>query len=203
VSEKEIGLGPFRDALGTAVASETRAYGFTLLVWSTGALTTADQGLPTTGEVFAFLCGALLAMAIVVLVAFGGPMRRWTTSREPHYAFGAIHIASLAVGTACGWGVCLVLGGWAAFAGGAVRGGPRLSAPARTRGGGVLREGPPRGYALIRSLSGSYIGRRDARAGTFTSATSSSHFAAAIESAGIPASSSTMPRPTAPPRVWP
>jgi hypothetical protein len=119
MSGEEIGLGPFRDALGTAVASETRAYGFTLLVWSTGALTIADHGLATTGKVFAFLCGALLAMAIVVLAAFGGPMRRWSTSREPHYAFGAIHIASVAVGTACGWAASLALGGWTAFAGAA------------------------------------------------------------------------------------
>ncbi|MGE5225616.1 MAG: hypothetical protein ACM3OO_01945 [Planctomycetaceae bacterium] len=115
----EIVLGPFRDALRTAVASETRAYGFTLLVWSTGALSVAQEGLPTVAQVFAFLLGALLAMALVVLVAFGGPMRRWTTSREPHYAFGAIHIGSVAVGTTCGWIVCLALSARMAFAGAA------------------------------------------------------------------------------------
>ena len=57
--------------------------------------------------------------------------------------------------------------------------------------------------ARMRALSGSYIGRSEATAGTRRPATSTSQVPVATNSFVIGSSASSIARPTAPPRVWP
>jgi len=39
-------VGSYRRALRAAVAAGAKAYGFTLVIWTTAALATAERGLP-------------------------------------------------------------------------------------------------------------------------------------------------------------
>lgn len=103
-----MGLEDYRIALRTAVSSESKAYGFTLVVWGTAALTTSEQGPPGRAGTVAYLGGLLGGMAVVVLLALGGPTATWSTSHLRRYAAGAIHVVSVAAATAAGWG-CAVL----------------------------------------------------------------------------------------------
>jgi hypothetical protein len=51
--------------LRTVVAASAAPYGYTLAIWSTGAVLLASRGKPTVGEVFLFIAGALTAFGIL------------------------------------------------------------------------------------------------------------------------------------------
>lgn len=97
--------GRYRLALRAAIASESKAYGFTLVIWSDGALAIAQHGTPDPLSCFAYLGGALLAMALVVLATFGGPSGKWEAKPLPRYAFGAAHLGSVLIAVLASWGV--------------------------------------------------------------------------------------------------
>lgn len=102
----DVRLGRYRRALQQAISSESKAYGFTLVVWGTAAMVTSERGLPGRMGTVAYLGGLLVGMAVVVLLVLGGPTSRWRTpSQHPRrLAAGAIHAASVAAAVAAGWG---------------------------------------------------------------------------------------------------
>lgn len=102
-------LARYRTALRTAVSQESKAYGFTLVVWSTGALAMSEQGAPGRSGAVAYLGGLLGGMLLVVLIAFGHPAHALRGSRFRRYAGGAIHIASVGAAVAAGWACAAVL----------------------------------------------------------------------------------------------
>ena len=63
MSEEQTGLTPtrrtLRAALGTMVAASAAPYGYTVTVWSSGAVVVRAPGTPRVAEVFAFIAGAL------------------------------------------------------------------------------------------------------------------------------------------------
>lgn len=67
-----------RAALGTVVSASAAPYGYTLTVWSSGAILLRSHGVPTVAEVFAFLGGGLLGFGSVALVARGAVARMET-----------------------------------------------------------------------------------------------------------------------------
>jgi hypothetical protein len=75
----------YRGALATAVSSEAKAYGFIVVVWTSGAVQLATHGEPGVGGALSFLGGVLAAMAVVVAAAFGSPFATWT-QQEPFAA---------------------------------------------------------------------------------------------------------------------
>ena len=56
-------------ALGTIVSASAAPYGYTVSLWSTGALIMHYRGSPGVGQVFLFAAGALLGFAAVGLRA--------------------------------------------------------------------------------------------------------------------------------------
>jgi hypothetical protein len=56
---------PFQAGLRTVVAASAAPYGYTLAIWSSGAVLLAARGKPTVGEVFLFIAGALSAFGIL------------------------------------------------------------------------------------------------------------------------------------------
>ncbi len=67
-----------RSAFESLLGSSATPYGYTLTIWSSGALLMHFRGSPGVGEVFLFLAGALLAFT---LLSFAGqllaePVRR-------------------------------------------------------------------------------------------------------------------------------
>lgn len=107
----------YRSALRAVIASESRAYGFTLIVWGTGALAIHRHGLPDSTGTVAYLGGLLGGIVLVALMAFGDPHATWRPSAESRrYAGGMIHLASVSGAVAAGWlSAALVVPTWPAF----------------------------------------------------------------------------------------
>jgi hypothetical protein len=106
----------YRLALRAAVAGGSKAYGFTLVIWTTAALTVSRHGIPGDGEAFAFLGGALAGMATIVIVSFGGWRARWSDVGLVRRAYGAIHLVSVIAAVLIGWLASTLLSGAPAFA---------------------------------------------------------------------------------------
>jgi hypothetical protein len=88
-------------ALGTMVSASAAPYGYTVSLWSTGALITHYRGSPGVGQVFLFAAGALLAFSVVGLgvrpiLRAQGPME----DGHERVLVGALHWFS--VGAAAG-----------------------------------------------------------------------------------------------------
>jgi hypothetical protein len=60
-----------REALATIVAASAAPYGYTVTLWSSGAVLMGSHGTPHVAEVFAFLAGALAGFGMMALVAHG------------------------------------------------------------------------------------------------------------------------------------
>ena len=61
--------GELGAALGTLASASAAPYGFTLSVWSSGAILTHFRGAPNVGDVFLFIAGALAGFALVGFLA--------------------------------------------------------------------------------------------------------------------------------------
>jgi hypothetical protein len=91
-----------RTAMATIATASAAPYGYTVSLWSTGALLIHYHGIPRPGEVFLFVAGALLGFAIVGAAAHGAlrdeePLR----IGQGHIVTGLLHwfAVGLAVGT--------------------------------------------------------------------------------------------------------
>ena len=80
-------------ALRFALSSQANAYGFTLVIWGTGALATWQLGQPDPADVFAYLGGALVAVSLIVALVFG-VRRPFEENEPPRRPFSAMHLAS-------------------------------------------------------------------------------------------------------------
>jgi hypothetical protein len=106
----------YRDALRSALASETKAYGFTLVVWGTGSIVTAERGSPGRSGVAAYVGGLLAGMALTIVAAGGAPASGSSPRRRRRYAVGAVHLVSVAAAIAAGFALALVVAAhWLAY----------------------------------------------------------------------------------------
>ena len=105
----------YRLALRAAVASGAKAYGFTLVIWTTAALVVSQHGIPRAGEAFAYLGGALAGMAAIIVACFGGWRATWSDVGLVRRAYGAIHVGSVLAAVLVGWLASAVLSGALAF----------------------------------------------------------------------------------------
>lgn len=81
--------------LARNLVAESKAYGYTLTIWGGGAILVAHYGTPNIVQVAAYVGGALVAMALLAVVAFGGLLteqRRPEGERPP--AAAMVHIAA-------------------------------------------------------------------------------------------------------------
>jgi hypothetical protein len=92
------GPGTSGSALGTIVSASAAPYGYTVSLWSSGALLIHYRGNPTVGDVFLFAAGALAGFALLglrvrpVLQASGpieGPGERVITGALHWFSVGA------------------------------------------------------------------------------------------------------------------
>lgn len=90
-----------RSALGTVVTASAAPYGYTLSVWSSGAVLLNAHGVPTVAEVFGFLAGGLLGFAAMALAARGAVVRMDVLD-DPHDRLLAGMLHWLAAGAAVG-----------------------------------------------------------------------------------------------------
>jgi hypothetical protein len=99
----------YRIALRNSVASEARAFGFSIVVLASAYLTISYHGLPGAFGALCYVGGVLAGQALSGLVAFRSPKETWRSGEEVEYrAPAAVHLLSPACGVLAGWGV-----GWA------------------------------------------------------------------------------------------
>ena len=92
----------YRRSLRFAVGASAGPYGYTLAIWTTGAVVNHTRGVPNTVDALVFMSGAVLAFALVSLLAFGGVNASSPPSQSPPTVWGIFHFVSvgLAIGVA-------------------------------------------------------------------------------------------------------
>ena len=99
----------YRRRLRGTVASSAAPYGYTLVIWTSGAVAAHIRGIPDSGHALMFAAGAILAFAAVGLMAFGQPAHVLASPEERQIElWGAFHLP--VVGAAVG-----IAGGFAHF----------------------------------------------------------------------------------------
>ena len=88
--------------LRAAVGSSAGPYGYTLAVWTTGAVIMDTHGKPTAPYAAAFMAGAVLAFALVGALAFGKPTGNFAREQGQEVIWGSTHVFSvgLSIGAA-------------------------------------------------------------------------------------------------------
>jgi hypothetical protein len=107
--------GCMRKALATIVAASAAPYGYTVTLWSSGAVLMASHGTPRVAEVFAFLAGALAGFGVMALAAHGAVGRaELLDDAADRVLAGTLHV--LAVGSSVGAVALLAeIQSWAAW----------------------------------------------------------------------------------------
>lgn len=104
-----------RAALATMVTASAAPYGYTISVWSSGAMLLRSRGVPNVAEVFAFLAGALAGFGVMALAAQGAVTHlEALDDASDRVVAGALHW--LAAGAAVGAAALLAeINGWEAW----------------------------------------------------------------------------------------
>lgn len=83
-----------------AVAASAAPYGYTLTIWTSGAVLSHTQGIPDTGEALLFLVGAVSAYALIGGLAFGGMSEHLVPEPARTVVWGGLHFLSVGVAIA-------------------------------------------------------------------------------------------------------
>jgi hypothetical protein len=93
--------GAYRGHLQSTVATAAAPYGYTLTIWTSGAVATHDRGVPTAWEALLLLAGAVIGFGLVAAVAYGRPSGLFAVDAPAAVRlWGAFHLIS--VGLAIG-----------------------------------------------------------------------------------------------------
>jgi hypothetical protein len=93
-------LTRYRAALRATIAASAAPYGYTLTVWTSGAVLSHARGIPSAAEALLFLGGAVAAYACVAVVALRGSQERLVPEPVTAAVWGGLHL--FAVGLAIG-----------------------------------------------------------------------------------------------------
>ena len=85
----------YKAALRVTVASSAAPYGYTLTIWTSGAVLSHAQGIPNAGEALLFLAGAVFAYALVGGLAFGGMSEQLVPDPARAVVWGGLHLVSV------------------------------------------------------------------------------------------------------------
>jgi hypothetical protein len=87
----------YRQGLQTAIGASAGPYGYTLSIWTSGAVLIHQDGLPSAGEALLFAVGNVFAFALLGAVAFRhGRLEEEGTPRHP-VAWGSFHFVPIGV----------------------------------------------------------------------------------------------------------
>jgi hypothetical protein len=91
---------PYAGALATVLRGAAVPYGYTVTVWTSGMMLSRHRGLPTTGDIFLFMAGAITAFGCLAAVVHLAGGVAFEPSRGALRRIGAAHF--LAAGAALG-----------------------------------------------------------------------------------------------------
>ncbi len=96
------GWRSYRETAQAAVSVSVAPYGYTLTVWTSGAVLTHARGVPSTLDALLFMLGAVAGFAVVALLAFGDLTSRTMPAAAQPRVWGGLHVLSigLAIGAA-------------------------------------------------------------------------------------------------------
>jgi hypothetical protein len=93
-------LTRYRSALRATIVASAAPYGYTLTVWTSGAVLSHARGIPSAAEALLFLSGAVAAYAFIAAVALRGSQERLVPEPATAAVWGGLHL--FAVGLAIG-----------------------------------------------------------------------------------------------------
>jgi hypothetical protein len=93
--------GRYREHLQAVVASSAAPYGYSLSIWTSGAVTTHAGGIPTAAEALLFLVGAVGGFASIGALAHGSATKILRVPPEPTVRlWGGFHLPSVGLAIA-------------------------------------------------------------------------------------------------------
>lgn len=82
--------------LQSMLAGESKAYGFTIAFWGTGAVLASNFGLPDMLQALSYGLGAVTGFGLLTLLVFGGADSKVKKTESKYMALATIHyLASL------------------------------------------------------------------------------------------------------------
>lgn len=105
----------YRHSLRKAVGTSAGPYGYTLTIWTSGAVLIHARGVPSTGEALLFMLGSVLAFALVGAAAFrSSPVAAGNSTSHP-VLWGSFHFIPVAASIGAASLVAEVVDGSAAW----------------------------------------------------------------------------------------
>lgn len=91
----------YRHGLRKAVGTSAGPYGYTLTIWTSGAVATHARGVPTAWQALLFLLGAVIGFGLTAAIAYGRPTEIFA-SRQHGFVrlWGAFHLLSVGLAIA-------------------------------------------------------------------------------------------------------
>ncbi|MFB6216982.1 MAG: hypothetical protein ABEJ03_04650 [Candidatus Nanohaloarchaea archaeon] len=80
--------------LRNVLATESRAYGFTIAFWGSGAILINEFGVPGIEGVLAYATGSIIGFALITLAAFRQPLENVEYEETEYMVFSMIHFLS-------------------------------------------------------------------------------------------------------------
>jgi hypothetical protein len=103
--------GGYLRALATVVRRSAIPYGYTITIWTSGAVLEHGHGRPTLGQTYLFLLGAVGGFAVVALIAARSAPRRLEPAAGAVLLIGAINVLALGLALGAAALVSMIRGG--------------------------------------------------------------------------------------------
>jgi len=99
---RDVSDARYKAALRATVVASAAPYGYTLTIWTSGAILSHSHGLPSSSQAFFFLTGAVAGYAAVGAFAFRRQSEPFSPEPTRAVIWGALHVVSvgLAIGSA-------------------------------------------------------------------------------------------------------
>lgn len=102
----------YRHHLRTAVAASAGPYGYTLTIWTAGAVTSHAHGIPGAPDALLLLLGAVSAFAAVAAFAYSGIHRPLAEGGlGPARIWAGFHVLSVGSSVLAVWAIATVVAG--------------------------------------------------------------------------------------------
>ena len=105
----------YRHGLRKAVGASAGPYGYTLTVWTTGAVLIHARGVPTTAKALYFMFGAVLAFSAVGALAYRGKLAVRAKAVSHPVLWGSFHFVPVATSIGAATLVAHFAQGWTAW----------------------------------------------------------------------------------------